>query len=201
MDTEEKIIEAAEAVFIKKGLDGARMQEIADEAKINKALLHYYFRTKEKLFNAIITRIITLAFPKIANALFSNIPMKEKVELIIDVYLNLMKKHPYLPFFILREINRDGSFIFKLIDTLSVDVQPVMNYIEGAMIRGEIARMDPPQVVLNIVALCVFPYAAKPVVHHVLLKGDKAETEVFFDERKDMLKKFIWNAIKPEEIN
>ena len=200
METEEKIIEAAQTVFIKKGMDGARMQEIADEAKINKALLHYYFRTKEKLFNAIFIRIFNIAFPKLTNVLYSDIPIKEKIDSAVDIYLDLLKKHPYLPFFILREINREGTFIFKLVDSIGFDIQPVLNYIEEAMARGEIIQMSSHHLILNVVSLCVFPYAARPALQHVLYKGDIHSFEAFMAKRGEILKTFIWDAIKPKEI-
>jgi AcrR family transcriptional regulator len=94
-NTEEKIIDAATYVFVKKGMDGARMQEIADRAGINKALLHYYFRSKEKLFDAVFTRIISIAFPRIGQILTSDLPILEKVEKVIDIYLELLMRYHF----------------------------------------------------------------------------------------------------------
>lgn len=125
-NTEDKIIEAAKEVFIKKGMDGARMQEIADEAGINKALLHYYFRSKEKLFDAIFERVIRMAFPRISQIIFSDLHFRVKVEQAIDTYLDLLMKHPYLPAFILKEINRDASLFINLIKKFGFDPQPVL---------------------------------------------------------------------------
>ena len=196
MDTEEKIIEAAQTVFLKKGLDGARMQEIADEAKINKALLHYYFRTKEKLFNAIFTKIASLAFPELSSVILSDISFKEKIDFTIDVYLNMLNKHPYVPVFILREINRDNSFLFKLVDIMGVNIQLILDHIDRAMEQGEIVKMNPRHLIINVVSLCVFPYAARPAIKHVLHKGVNYPVDTFMEERRDVLKKFIWDAIK-----
>jgi AcrR family transcriptional regulator len=76
--TEQKILEAARQVFLKKGWNGARMQEIADEAGINKALLHYYYRSKDKLFEAVFNEIFTQFITKVSLVLLSDAPVKEK---------------------------------------------------------------------------------------------------------------------------
>ena len=78
-NTEEKILNAAQTVFIQKGMDGARMQEIADEAGINKALLHYYFRTKQKLFEAIFKKVFSQIFPNLMDMVHSELPIEEKL--------------------------------------------------------------------------------------------------------------------------
>lgn len=113
--TEEKILEAAKTVFLAKGMDGARMQEIADEAGINKALLHYYFRSKERLFEAIFSHIVKFAFPEITRIIASEEPVVVKIERVIDAYLGLLLKHPFIPGFIMKELSRDPSGLFKMI--------------------------------------------------------------------------------------
>ena len=113
--TEDKILEAAKNVFVAKGMEGARMQEIADEAGINKALLHYYFRSKEKLFEAIFSKIIQFAFPEITRIAQSNEPFISKIEQVVDAYIDLLIKHPFIPGFIMKELNRDPSGLFKLV--------------------------------------------------------------------------------------
>ena len=83
-NTEQIILKAARKVFTHKGFDGARMQEIADEAGINKALLHYYFRSKDKLFEAIFKEVITTFFPRIISVLTSDLSLFEKITLFTD---------------------------------------------------------------------------------------------------------------------
>ena len=77
--TEEKIFEAATDVFVEKGMDGARMQDIATHAGINKALLHYYFRTKDQLFNAVFEKIARKIFKKFAPVFDENLTLEEKI--------------------------------------------------------------------------------------------------------------------------
>ena len=95
--TEEKILSAARKIFTTKGMAGARMQDIANEAGINKALLHYYYRDKEKLFETIFLEEAQKFFPKI-NAIFqSDDPLFLKIEKFVDEYIDEMLENPYLP--------------------------------------------------------------------------------------------------------
>ena len=95
--TEQIILEAAKKVFVRKGMAGARMQDIADEAGINKALLHYYFRNKEKLFEMIFMEAAEKFFPRI-NAIFdSDQPLFEKIESFCEEYISVVMENPYLP--------------------------------------------------------------------------------------------------------
>ena len=194
-NTEEKILNAAREVFIRKGMDGARMQEIADEAGINKALLHYYFRSKEKLFDAIFSKIIEFAFPQISKILKDDLVFATKFELIIDAYLDLLIKHPFLPGFILKEVNRDPSAFFKLVADHAFDAEVVKSQIERAMDRGEIIRMDPVHLVINIISMCVFPFAARPIVGYIAFKNDKQALAKFYSERAAVIKKFVIDSI------
>jgi AcrR family transcriptional regulator len=197
-NTEEKILTAAENVFVKKGLEGARMQEIADDAGINKALLHYYFRSKDKLFDAIFSKIIGFAFPKIGQIVQSDQPFISKVEQVIDTYIDLLLKYPYLPAFILKEVNRDPSMFFKLILKHGFSPKPIFDVVSKAMDNGEIIRMKPEHLVVNVIGLCVFPFAAKPVVNFVLFNEDKEATQAFLEERKQEVKRFVIRAIQPQ---
>src|SRR3954452_616752 len=106
LSTEEKILNAAKKVFLTKGMDGARMQDIADEAGINKALLHYYFRSKDKLFEQIFLKVTTSFLPKIFLILKGEDTLFEKIERFCEVYITQIIKTPYVPIFILNEINR-----------------------------------------------------------------------------------------------
>lgn len=197
-NTEDKIIDAATDVFIQKGMDGARMQEIADRAGINKALLHYYFRSKEKLFDAIFTKLLGIAFPRIGQILFSDLPLTEKVEQAIDTYLDLLIKYPFLPAFIIKEMNRDATPFFGFIERSGFSAEPIVRMMQNAMERGEVRKMKPEHLVVNIIALCVFPFAAHPMIRHVAFRGSDAELKKFLDERKTEVKQFVLKAIQPE---
>lgn len=194
-NTEEKILTAATNVFIVKGMDGARMQEIADEAGINKALLHYYFRSKERLFEAIFGKVIQFAFPKITQIAKSDMDFVTKLDLVIDAYIELLRTHPFIPGFVLKELNRDPSGLFKLVVKFGLNPQVIIDQIEAAMDRGEIIRMDPRHLGVNIVSMCVFPFAAKPILQFVIYRDNPEALDEFFAERADVIKQFVKNAI------
>ncbi len=193
--TEEKILEAAKTVFVSKGMDGARMQEIADEAGINKALLHYYFRTKERLFEAIFTEIFKFAFPKLTQIIQSDATMVTKIEQMIDAYIAILIKHPFVPGFIMKELNRDPSGLFKLVLKFKLNPQVVFDQIQEAMDRGEVIRMKPQHLVVNVVSMCIFPFVARPILNFVVFKEDPKALEGFYAERAEVIKQFVINAI------
>lgn len=193
--TEEKILEAATNVFVTKGMEGARMQEIADEAGINKALLHYYFRSKERLFETIFSNVINMAFPKLTQIIKSDAPFVSKMEQFIDAYIDLLRKHPFIPVFVLKELNRDPSGLFKLAIKFGLNPLVAINQLQEAMDRGEIIRMDPRHLAVNIVSMCIFPFAARPVLNFLIFKEDPKALESFYAERADVIKKFVIDAI------
>lgn len=194
-NTEEKILEAAKSVFLNKGMDGARMQEIADEAGINKALLHYYFRSKERLFEAIFGEIIKFAFPKITRIIASDLGIVSKIEQFVDAYLEILMKHPFIPGFIMKELSRDPSTFLKMIMKFGFNPQIIFTQIEEAMDRGEIIRMDPRHLAVNVISMCVFPFAARPIISFVMFKEDQQAIENFYRERATVIKQFVVNAI------
>jgi len=193
--TEEKILEAAKVVFVTKGMDGARMQEIADKAGINKALLHYYFRSKERLFEAIFSEVIKFAFPKITRIALSDAPILSKIDQIIDAYINLLIKHPFIPGFVMKELDRDPSGLLKLIVKFGLNPQFIFDKMQAAMDKGEIIKMDPRHLAANIVSMCIFPFAARPIMSFLLFQNDQKAIEAFYAERAEVIKLFIKNAI------
>jgi len=197
-NTEEKIIEAATAVFVKKGMDGARMQEIADQAGINKALLHYYFRSKEKLFDAIFTKLISIAFPRIGEVLYSEMKISDKIEQIVTLYFELLCAHPYLPAFIIREMNREGTPFFKLIEAKGFSFDPILEIIRKAIDNGEIRKIEPGHFIVQFVGMCVYPFAVRPIIAAVALGGDLKKMPAFLEEHKHQVIEFIQKAIQPE---
>ncbi len=96
---EQRILSAAKKVFINKGMTGARMQDIADAAGINKALLHYYFRSKEKLFETIFKEAVQGFLPRVNQIFESNKTIFEKIEMFCKEYIDQIRKTPYLPIF------------------------------------------------------------------------------------------------------
>lgn len=194
-NTEEKILNAAKTVFMKKGMDGSRMQEIANEAGINKALLHYYFRSKQKLFEAIFSAVFTKAFPNIQQFLTSDIPVEEKLGRFIEKYIDLLLKNPYLPSFILKEINRDPEFLARVIKKQGANPKDIFIVFEKEMEAGIIKRMDPRELMINVISLSVFPFAAKPLMQIMFFDNDKKAYNNFLKQRKESVKTFVLDSI------
>lgn len=196
-NTEEKIIEAANSVFEKKGYDGTKMQEIADRAGINKALLHYYFRSKDKLFEM----IFGIAFKKLIGELEflfdTEIPVTEKVKIFIDKHTDFIAMNRHLPLFIINEVNRRPEIFIKLLAGIYQKddrLNKLLKQIEDETKAGILKPFDPRQIFLNMIAMNIFPFAAKPLVKGILNMSE-AEFKQFIEERKKIVTEIVINSI------
>ena len=195
--TEEKIFEAATEVFINKGMDGARMQDIADHAGINKSLLHYYYRTKDHLFNAVFEMIAGQMFRKFAPVLDENLTLEEKIRFFFKEHIAFMQKNPGLPSFILNEIHRNPDRIRKLIQR--IDIEKLWTTLEAQhkeeLKRYNITKENIPQFMTTVAGMSVFPFAAKPIISSIMEKMGYNFDE-YIEERKEYAADFVINALK-----
>ncbi len=197
--TEEKIKQAAQKVFLKKGLAGARMQEIADEAGINKAMLHYYFRSKDKLFREIFESSIKILMGEIGSIIKSDLVLFDKIKKIIDVYIDLLLDNPSLPIFILSEINQNPEFMERMITSnLLEGFRKVFNEVEGEIARGNIHPIDPIQLWINVISMVIFPFAARPLLQRVVENGMRADFDDIVRHRKEAIYEFTVRALKKQ---
>ncbi|HEV8504032.1 MAG TPA: TetR/AcrR family transcriptional regulator [Chitinophagaceae bacterium] len=195
-NTEEKILAAAKKVFLKQGMAGARMQDIANEAGINKAMLHYYFRSKEKLFEKIFTELAQHFFPRLVKIFESDEPLFRKIELFVAEYIDQMRRTPYLPIFVLNEVNRQPEkFIKKMMGNRKPPVKKFIDDIQSEGKKGIIKPINPLQLLLNIISLCVFPFVARPMFQ-LVTNIDKTMFDKILEQRKEEVSKFIIDAIK-----
>lgn len=196
LESEDKILEAAKEVFHSRGFFGTRMQEIADKAGINKAMLHYYFRSKDKLFEAIFREAMARLSDQLVVLLNEDMPLEKKISNFVEKYTNIFFDHAYLPGFILHEINHNFERL-KFIFDQNDDLQPMVFalQIKNEMEDGKIVKVDPRHIIVNILALCIFPFAAKPLLQH---KMNFTENEYmdFLRERQKVLPEMILNGIK-----
>jgi len=195
--TEEKIFEAATEVFINKGMDGARMQDIADQAGINKSLLHYYYRTKDHLFNAVFEMIAGQMFRKFAPVLDEKLTLEEKIRFFFREHIAFMQKNPKLPSFILNEIHRNPDRIRKLIQR--IDIEKLWTTLEAQhkeeLKRYNITKENIPQFMTTVAGMSVFPFAAKPIISSIMGKMGYNFDE-YIEERKEYAADFVINALK-----
>ncbi|HMR84281.1 MAG TPA: TetR/AcrR family transcriptional regulator [Niabella sp.] len=186
--TEEKIKEAARAVFHKKGYAATRTRDIAAEAGINLALLNYYFRSKEKLFDIIMLETVFGFMQNMAMVLNDEkSSLEEKVELIASNYIDLLTKEPNIPIFMLSEIRNNAG---GLLEKLPIR-QLVMNSIffkqhQEAVAKGKIVEPSPMHFLMNLLSLVIFPFIAQP-----LLQGISGLHETQFNKLMQERKKLI----------
>lgn len=192
LNTEEKVMEAARRVFVKKGMDGARMQEIADEAGINKALLHYYFRSKDKLLEAVCQDVFTNFFNMVGGVLLSDKPLREKMTVFVDTYLDVIGANPFVPQFIINEANRNPELMRKLMRQSGFDPNQLIMVFKSQIKNPNI---DARHLVISLLAMCVFPHAARPLMESVYFNNDSEAYAVFLNQRKafitDLMMKYL----------
>lgn len=194
--TEEKIYEAARKVFILKGMEGARMQEIADEAGMNKALLHYYFRNKENLFKAVFQDIFTKFFANLKDTLFSNASTKDKLAVFIDNYIDLITANPYVPSFIINEINRDPKVLSSLMFQNFMEPAKILKLFFNEVESANNSTVDPRHILTSLMGMLIFPFVARPMLQMVLFQDDKLAYSTFLEERKEVVKTMIFKLIE-----
>jgi TetR/AcrR family transcriptional regulator len=198
LTTEEKIYEAAREIFYRKGLDGARMQEIADLAGINKALLHYYYRSKEKLFGAIVKRATDVFFPVLFSTWNVDIPFEAKIYTFTERYINFLIKHPFIPNFVINLIHQNPDKIKAMIN---FDNHPISDQLEeqirAEIEAGNIRDVDWRQIIISIISLSVFPFIGSPMLK-IIFKLDDKEFLKIMEERKLIIPKMIMAWLKVE---
>ena len=195
-NTEEKILDAAKEVFIEKGNDGTRMQEIADRAGINKSLLHYYYRSKEKLFGAVFKFAFSHFAPNIINILKDpNDDIFTLIRRFVSLYIDIVMKNPFIPMFILNEVNKKNTVFINVIKSAGIDPQAFRNRIQKDIDDGIIKKIDPNQLIINILGMCLFPIIGRPIVQVILFDDNKKEYDKFLETRKEEVANFIINAI------
>lgn len=197
-NTEDRILEAARLVFIRKGLVGARMQEIADEAGINKALLHYYFRNKEKLFEGIFNEVILRLSSGVKEIFESKEDVLSKFKELVSIYVDVLLENPYLPLFVLNEMNHNPERFSEIIkDKIAIHLGIFIVQIQSEIDSGSIRECDPFHIIINVLALIIFPFAVLPVMKNIAGDEFTTITDAFLKKRKQEVYSFIENALKP----
>ena len=193
--TEDRIFEAARAVFHEQGYDGARMQAIADRAGINKSMLHYYYRSKDKLFEGVFRGSLMQVIAPAIEVLNTDLPLRDKLERFVHAYIDQIVAHPHVPAFVLHELRRHpdrlkqfaGEHVRGLFLGLTTQIREAAE-------RGEIRPVEPEHLLVNLVSLCVFPFIARPMVEAVLgFEGEAYAT--FIQDRKRTVTDFMLNAL------
>lgn len=192
--TKARILKAAHTVFVRQGTHRANLKDIAEEADVNQALLHYYFSDKETLADTVFEKVASEFFPRIKAILSSERSIEEKVKTFVPKYIELIEQNPYLPSYVVGELNQNpeemkgrvremGLVPFEGLDTLDEQLQE----------RAEEGSMRPTsaeQFVVNLLSLCVFPFVARPLIEAVMGMDDEAFAD-FIDARKTTVPEFV----------
>lgn len=196
INTEQKIVKAAEKVFIEQGMSGARMQEIANVAGINKALLHYYYRSKEKLFDMVFRTAFKAFIPNLLEVFKGDEDFFSKIRYFVAKYMNVLEKNPHIPGFVLHEISNRPKHLSEMMQELNFDLSFIYDQINEEIAAGNLRAIAPEQLIINIISLCVFPIVAKPMISAIVYKGDKKAYKQMINERKTLVADFVINSIK-----
>jgi len=194
-NTEALILQAARKVFIEKGLEGTRMQEIADEAGINKALLHYYFRSKDKLFRAVFIEAFQKFLPQIGSFIGTQASVMDKLETFITTYINTIIENPFIPGFVLHELSRDPQSLAELLKSRAPMVPAFLEQINAEIEAGNLKPFDPRQIIINTLALCIFPFVARPIAQTIFFENNADAYNQFLEDRKTTVFNFVKSAI------
>ena len=197
-DTEQKILEAAKTIFYRKGLKGARMQEIADEAGINRALLNYYFRTKGKLYDQVVMKTVKEITPAFENSLLETLNLRQFVEVMVNFLIDNLIQQPDFQTFYVITLNENPELLLGIFKNRQSGYDPMdafIQKIETAIENKEIRPLQPEHLIWNILSLCSYPFMMRPIIQSY---QDKSEMEMnaFFVQRKKEIVDLVWNGIR-----
>jgi len=195
--TEKKILVSAAELFHKKGYDGTRMQEIADKAKINKGLLHYYFKSKDSLFETVFSNTFRKVLSQLESTLLKEVSLEEKIDLIVDGYMDTLSKNTSLPRFVMNELSKNpDQFIAKHMNSSMKSAFSIFELAVQKEIKAKNIRpIDPRQLCINLISMSIFPFMGKPILQ-VVVGANNKKFDAIIQERREHIKAFIKQAIK-----
>ena len=171
--TKTRILDAADHVFVQRGIDGARMQEIADRAGVNKALLHYHFRSKAELARAVWLRIASSFAPGVLQMLASDLSLDDKIDRLVEAYHARLTRHPYLLAYVISEAARHPDLLDDFYSSerrLAARrmIDKLREQLDDLAKAKRIAPISAQQFFVTLVSSCLFPFAAQPMIAQLL---------------------------------
>lgn len=199
-DNEKLILEAAEAEFIEKGYGKSRTTEIAKRAGVNHALLHYYFRTKENLFEVVFQKKAKLMSEVLIFSFEQELPFFEKIKRGISDHFDLIAANSKLPNFIFNEISQDDNlkriFLGILKEKAIMIIAKLKEEINREVAKGTIRYIEPYDLLMTIVSLNMFPFISKPIILDILNLQAEKDISQFLERRKQLNIEIILNQIR-----
>lgn len=196
--TEKLIKDKAKILFFQKGFLNATTQEIADEAGVNRALIHYYFRSREQMLEILLDETLREKKDRVRSILSSDLSFREKIAKYIDVVVDHGLKYPFLDNFIVSEMARRPEKVkmFCAKDPFrSSDL--IRSQLEREVKKGKLDSISPEHFMVNLISLCNYPLLAKSVIQTVHGMSDAAYRK-FLVERKRIIYHTIFNEKLPD---
>lgn len=178
---EERIVEAAKSLFMEKGYAGTSMSDIAAKVGINRPVLHYYFRTKDRMFQAVFGDIFSAIVPQVFGIMLQKErPITERIAELVDAYYALFWAHPRLPMFVLREMNRDADLLIRTATRLAMPerLRAVLDSLREEMDEGKLRRIPLRVLFYNLYGLLTIPFLTQDISRAVLSEADESFREV-----------------------
>ena len=201
ISTEDKIRVAARKIFQQKGYAATRTRDIAEEAGINLALLNYYFRSKEKLFEVVISEGFHQLFSLIRSIMTEDgTTLSQKIDALVAAYIDMLVENPNLPVFVLGEIQANPErFKAKLgINRKVATESDVFRQLQVQLQKAGMNEIDPFHMILNMLSMILFPFVGRPVIQRLTEMNDDAFRD-FVNERKVLIPMWIKNMLQIEE--
>lgn len=191
--TEELIINTAKNIFFLQGNYNATTQDIADAAGVNRALIHYYFRSREQLMEAVLKEATTKMNERLFLVAMSKVEFKEKISNLISLLVDGMLETPYLENFVVNEYIRLDLTCAKnphkeLIDSCLCDF---LGEVQAEMEKGTIIKVQPLHFVINLLSLCAYPISMRPLIQHTFGLDD-AYYQQFIQKQKNIIFNIIF---------
>ena len=196
IDVEKKILDAATTVFIQKGLAGASMQDIADEASISRTSLHYYYRSKDKLFDTVFEHVVGALISQQRHIINADMPLTEKLRKFIDGYMDFMLDNPSCVSFIVHDLNATPERMIKLILSLNLNIEKLKGQIVAEMNNSQNSEFDVAQFWASLIGMCIMPFVFKPMVTKFFLNESEDRFREFINDRKQHILEFLVKYIK-----
>lgn len=196
LSTEEQILKVAREVFMQHGYDGTSMQMIAGEAGINKSLLHYYYRSKEKLFREVFSKVFSQFIPHLGVIFMSEMTLEKKIYAFADRYIDVFIENPLIPIFVMQELSKNPEYLTELIKGAGINPELMLRKIGQSLENDGVYIRDPRHFFVNLIGLCIFPFAARPLIQRMLFDNDETAYNNFLLERKKEVPQLLLNAIR-----
>lgn len=199
LNTEQVILEAAEAEFLEKGYGNAKMMAIAKRANVAHSMLHYYFRSKENLFQTIFLKKAQTLVPMFEGVLEKRLPFFEIIRNLMEIQFNFLAKNPQLPLFLLTEILTNEKNRALLLDILSQRVihplSEVKLLLDEEVKKGTVRPIQFPDLMINIISVNAITFLAFPILQDIA--GHNESIKNLFAERRENNVQFVLAALRP----